>query len=397
MRVALTLLIITLTLAGACSSSRGVASEEPEEPDNMYASWTNGPPTGADYFPIAVWVQSPDNAACYKAAGINLYVGLWKGPTEQQLDDLRAADMQVICNQNDVGMHHLDDPIIVGWMHGDEPDNAQWNAQTEQYDPPILPSKIVTGYEIIKSRDPSRPVFLNLGQGVAWDEYVGRGVRTNHPEDYSEYIQGTDIVSFDIYPVASTRPQIDGNLWYVPRGVERLVEWSRSDQPVWNCIECTRIRVEDHKATPYQVKTEVWMSLIHGSMGLVYFVHEWAPKFNEHALLDDPEMLTAVTALNRQIHDLAPVLNSPTQKGKVEATSSAVGVPVATLLKQHKDSTYLFAVAMRDAPTQATFSISELTGQTTAEVIDEDRTITVQDGNFTDDFQSYEVHLYRIH
>ena len=27
------------------------------------------------------------------------------------------------------------------------------------------------------------------------------------------------------------------------------------------------------------------MSLIHGSMGLIYFVHEWKPKFNEWALL----------------------------------------------------------------------------------------------------------------
>lgn len=397
MRATLALLITALTLVGACSSSRGVASEDPEAPENMYANWTHGPPTGADYFPIAVWLQSPDNAARYKEAGINLYVGLWQGPTEQQLADLRAAGMQVICAQNDVGMQHLDDPIIVGWMHGDEPDNAQWNAQTEKYDPPILPSRVAADYEMVKSRDPSRPVFLNLGQGVAWDEYVGRGVRTNHPEDYPEYIQGTDIISFDIYPVASTRPQITGNLWYVPRGVERLVDWSRPDQPVWNCIECSRIYAEDHKATPHQVKAEVWMSLIHGSMGLVYFVHEWYPKFDEYALLNDPEMLAAVTALNRQIRNLAPVLNSPTVEGRVEVASSAGDVPIATMFKQHRGSTYLFAVAMRDALTRASFSISGLTGEGAAEVLGEERAIAVQDGKFADDFQPYAVHLYRIY
>ena len=30
--------------------------------------------------------------------------------------------------------------------------------------------------------------MVNLGQGVAWDDYIGRGIRRNHPEDYVEYI-----------------------------------------------------------------------------------------------------------------------------------------------------------------------------------------------------------------
>ena len=43
-------------------------------------------------------------------------------------------------------------------------------------------------------------MLLNLGQGVAFDNYIGRGVRRNHPEDYPEYVKGCDIASFDIYP-----------------------------------------------------------------------------------------------------------------------------------------------------------------------------------------------------
>jgi len=396
MRVALTLLTSAALSTGACSSPAGVATEEPEETQNMYASWTNGPPKGADYFPIAVWLQSPSKAPQYKEAGINLYVGLWKGPTEAQLDELRAAGIQVMCAQNEVGMQHLDDDLIVAWMHGDEPDNAQSLPEGGGYGPPIAPETIVAGYEEISKRDPSRPVLLNLGQGVAWDEYVGRGVRTNHPEDYPEYIKGADIVSFDIYPAASTRPQITGNLWYVARGVERLIEWSRDDQPVWNCIECTRIHDEDHKATPHQVKAEVWMSLIHGSVGLIYFVHEWAPEFNEHALLDDPEMLAAVTAINEQIHELAPVLNRPTVREGIEITSANADVPVAAMVKQYDEATYLFAVGMRDGTTRASFSISGVPGTATVEVLGENRTIDLEDGSFTDEFEPYGVHLYRI-
>src|SRR5476651_195620 len=76
-------------------------------------------------FPIAVWLQEPSNAARYKAAGFNLYVGLWQGPTEDQLTTLKAAGMPVVCEQNAVGLAHIKDPTIYAWMHGDEPDNAQ--------------------------------------------------------------------------------------------------------------------------------------------------------------------------------------------------------------------------------------------------------------------------------
>ena len=93
-----------------------------------YAQWGNGPSSDPDYFPIGVWLQSPSNATRYQAAGINLYVGLWRGPTAEQLAALSAVGMRVICAQNEVGLAHADDPIIAAWMHGDEPDNAQRQA-----------------------------------------------------------------------------------------------------------------------------------------------------------------------------------------------------------------------------------------------------------------------------
>src|SRR2546422_571801 len=66
------------------------------------------------------------------------------------------------------------------------------------YGDPIPPSKIIADYERIKAADPTRPVLLNLGQGVANDEWRGRGP---HPQDYREYVKGGDIISFDVYPV----------------------------------------------------------------------------------------------------------------------------------------------------------------------------------------------------
>jgi hypothetical protein len=365
-----------------------------------YARWEHGLPADPGFFPIGVWLQDPRNAPRFKQAGINLYVALWRGPTEDQLAALKAAGMPVICHQNKLGLAHKDDPTIIGWMHGDEPDNAQEvrDPQTgrRRYGPPIAPARIVADYERIHAADPTRPVMLNLGQGVANDAWIGRGPGASL-DDYPKYVQGADVVSFDVYPVADlNRPDGAEYLWYVAKGVERLVKWTGGRKLVWNCIECTRIHDPKAKATPAQVKSEVWMALIHGSRGLIYFVHQFAPRFNEHALLDDPEMLAAVTAINRQIRDLAPVLNSPTVPDGATVRASASEVPIDLMVKKMPEAVYLFAVGMRNKPAKGSFHVRGLPAEATARVLGEDREVAIRDGQFADDFPAYGVHLYRI-
>ena len=383
--------MVQLLLVGALSSGFAAAIQDA----SPYSQWKNGPPSDPDYFPIAVWLQNPRNAVRYKAAGINLYVGLWRGPTTNQLAELQKAGMPVICSQNARGLENKDNPIIVGWMHGDEPDNAQSLGRGKGWGPPILPETVVRHYEKMRAIDASRPVFLNLGQGVAYDNYIGRGVRRNHLEDYPEYVKGCDIASFDIYPVVHDKPEIAGKLEFVAKGVGRLREWTRGEKPVWNCIECTHIDNPDKKATPKQVRSEVWMSLIHGSRGIIYFVHQFKPTEREAALLDDPEMLSAVTAINRQIRGLALVLNSPSIPNAAIVRSSDSEVPIAHMVKRHNGATYLFAAAMRNKATQASFKLDAPQEAGTAIVLDESRTIRIRNAEFTDHFQPYEVHLYR--
>jgi len=364
-----------------------------------YQKWSHGPSTDPGYFPIAVWCQDPVNAEKFKQAGINTYLALWEGPTEKQLAVLKQAGMKVICEQNEVALRHLDDPTIIGWMHGDEPDNAQVLPGGKGYGPPITPGKIVEEYTQIVKADPSRPVMLNLGQGVAWDHWYGRGTRTGHAEDYPEYLKGADIASFDIYPVVHDNPEVSGKLWYVAQGVNRLTGWAKGEKVVWNCIECTHIGAADRKATPQQVRCEAWMSLIHGSQGLIYFVHQFKPKFREAALLDDPEMLTAVTALNKQITSLAPVLNSPPLPHGGEFITDDPKAPVDFLVKHFDRSTYIFAVEKRGVAVKTGFQrLVQGVGldKYQVTVIDENRTIDAKDCVFTDAFAPWDVHLYKV-
>ncbi len=395
MRRVLAGLIAAACLAFSCSRV------EAAEATNAFAKWKMGPAKSADFFPIAVWLQDPRNAERYKEVGINLYVGLWQGPTDAQLQALAKAGMPVICSQNAVGLAHKGDPIIVGWMHGDEPDNAQdvTDPKTGKkgYGPCLPPARIVADYEKIKTADPTRPVMLNLGQGVANDEWVGRGSGAKL-SDYLTYVQGGDVISFDIYPVASySKKPSENYLWLVPKGVDRLVKWTEGKRIVWNCIECTHVDNPDKKATPAQVKTEVWMSLVHGSTGLIYFVHEFKPKFIEAGLFADAEMAKAVGEVNKQIHDLAGVLNSPSlPPGDAVAESSPADAPVDVMAKKHDGAIYLFAVAMRNAEAKCKFRIKGATPGAKVEVLGESRTIPLKSGAFEDAFAPYAVHLYRI-
>jgi len=304
--------------------------------------------------------------------------------------------MWVICSQNSAGLAHKDDPTIIAWMHGDEPDNAQRIRGEKGFGPPILPAKTVEDYKKRKEVDSTRPVLLNMGQGVAWDQYIGRGVRRNHPEDYAEYVQGCDIASFDIYPACHEHPDVAGKLWFVADGVTRLKKWAGPNRRVWICIECTHISNPEAKATPQQVKAEVWMSLIRGSQGIIYFVHEFKPQNNSAALLADAEMLAGVTAVNKQIQELAAVLNSPMIAEGVTVESSSVETPVEILVKRDANNLYMFAVGMRPGTTTATFTLPASLHASTVQALGENRTLSIDRGQFQDKFEPWGVHLYRI-
>jgi hypothetical protein len=220
-----------------------------------------------------------------------------------------------------------------------------------------------------------------------------RGVCTGHYGDYPAYFQGADIVSYDSYPVNVQKP-----LWYVAKGMDRLRAWAGYRKPAYEAMETTRLEARNPKPSPEEVKSEVWMVIIHGGMGIIYFCHIFTPKFDEAGLLHDPVMSGAVAGIDRQIASLAPVLNTPSVANGVRVSTSNVNTPVDIMLKRWQESTYLFALAARPGgPTTATFTLRDFPPHATAVVVDENRQIEITNGMFRDDFvKAYEVHIYRM-
>lgn len=350
---------------------------------DYYAAWPRGYPTDAGYFPLGVWMQNPTNAARFAAVGVNHYVGLWQGPTDEQLADAQAASMPVVCEQAGVWQANLDDANIRGWLQADGPDNAQ-ELPDGSYGPCIEPADTRARYAEMVAADASRPVVLLLGQGVATPDWEGRGDCTGRTEDYLDYAQSADILVNYTYPIANQRP-----IELVATGIRKLNEYAAWQKPVIADIEASSIRGLP-RPSPQQLRAEVWMSLIHGAAGVQYFCHRMTP-LNETDCLDDAETAAALARLNREILQLAPALNS--RSYALRPSSSNGAVPVHAVLKQLAGERYVFAAGMADGAATATFFVR---GAGRVEVIGEGRDIVASDGVFQDAFAPYDVHLYRI-
>ena len=375
--------------AGTGGAAGGYPTLPWEGGPEYYGKWPNGPSTDTSTFPIAVWLQSPSNAAEYKSIGINLFIGLWDGPTDAQLTELSSAGMPTFCAQEQAWSGHVSDKTVLAWTQQDEPDNAQPNG-SGGYDPCVDPQDIVALYQTMVQNDASRPVYLNFGQGVANTDWVGRGTCTGKTEMYPEYAKGADIVSFDIYPVNETDAKIHGKLEYVAKGVSFLREAVSYQKPVWAWIETTDFNGTGNAPSVSQIESEVWMALIHGARGIGYFAHVFAPSFIEAGLLADSTVKSGVADINARVQNLAPVLNTPSLDGVVTVTSAS---PVDVMTKQHGGSLYVFAIGMTSGSADASFAVPEGSGAT---VLGEDRSLKVESGAFSDTFDGYAVHLYRI-
>ena len=372
---------------------------------NPYAGWSRGIPTARDrtFFPIAVWLQGAWHASEMAQLGINVYVGNNAGTDALAASDLAALEAQgiyAIVGQDSVGLANIDDPTIVGWwMTPDEPDNAQDKADGTCCGPPVAPATLVAQYDAYRAADPTRPIYIGLGQGVAYDGWEGRG--SNAPPE-AGYMPAGDIVDFDIYPYNNCDGDANemvtcGQFWLNASGIERVHQWSSRGQAAWTDIETTTIaKGGTHGPTPQQTRSEVWLALIHGANGIAYFVDSWQPSFREDGIFADAGMTAAVTALNSQIKMLAPQLNSADVPNLVSVTSSNAAAPVDLMVKASGQTLYVFAAMARAGATTATFSVAGMSGDATATVLGEGRTVPIAAGAFSDAFAANDVHLYEI-
>ena len=212
----------------------------------------------------------------------------------------------------------------------------------------------------------------------------------------------SDIIDFDIYPYNAcggdpNQQVVCGQFWLNAAGVDSLRSWSNRGQAIWTDIETTVINAgTDAGPTPVQTISETWLSLIHGANGITYFLDSWNPAFREDGIFADQAMVDAVTALNAQIEALAPELNSADIANLVSVTSSNSAAQIDMAVKANGTSLYMFAAIARPGTATGSFTIKGMTGDGSAAVIGESRSIGVVAGTFSDSFAANAVHLYQL-
>lgn len=372
-----------------------------------YAKWSNGPSADPNFFPIAVWYQTPGSGYFYQKMGINyfIYLGLSANANESNLTYLLKYGMSGATSYSSVYANSVNSGVIKAWMHEkDEPDNAVSGTTI-----PVPTASIIADYKAMVAQDSTRPVLISLGQGVAADSWYGRGDRTYHPEDYIEYGKGADILTFDIYPMnvfpLSTDPTwksvfknaVAENIWYVAKGVDNLRLATDYKKPIWAWLECTNYTSNAAcELTSVHTKAEAWMAIIHGARGIGFFCHILEPNVVQAGVLSDAVMKAEITALNAQIAANALILNTQTVSNAATVTTSNAAIPVDIMAKRSDGFTYIYAVSMRPGTPVATFTLRDFTGESTVEVVGENRTITATNGVFQDVFTNYGVHIYKV-
>ena len=342
---------------------------------------------GKPFFPIAVWGQPIRMFDSLNDLGIDTFIGgdlFGKETFKTFLDELNKKNSYGIIDtgsySNDLKKH----PALLGWMHGDEPDIAGGNPVKA---PRVPPEKLIADYKLFKNKDPFHPVYVNFGSGqAAGNPPVGVKM-------YYEFVKGTDIVSFDVYPVNKLG---DDMLHIVAKGMDKVRKYCNDKKPCWIWLECSRIGDKgDTGKTPNasQLKTEVWMSIIHGAKGIGYFPHTWVPSYK---CCDIPkDVQDEMKKINAKVKSMTEILLSEDSKREVKCEAAGDVGKIDILVKEVGGKIYIFAVNMKKAPEKGKFVVSGIK-DAVAVVQDEDRKINIKEGGFEDSFKEYEVHIYEI-
>jgi len=390
---------------------------EPDGGRNYYAKFPSSLPSSPSFFPIGIWLESvidPPDTAKDQAIGLNTYVGLVPG---SNLRLVEQAGMHVL------GQAELWAPArgrssqaLAGWLLADEIDMNEG---------PVKGSASLTRVVQRLPRNDGRLLYTNYGKGVTfWEPDAEASAFVSKYQDVASadnywFTDGDICGSSQGGILIAQGRQLTEAECRLAANYGRTVDRLRSlinpnaSLPVWNYVEVGHPFTDNAwpSITPPQVRAAVWSGIIHGARGIVYFNHSFGgPAMTQHALREPAyeQIRQAVAGTNRQLTELAPVLNGPTVTDLVENSSPVITRGIAStagttttgmvdiLAKWSGGHFYLLVGSTSPQPRTNTLSTT-CVGDATATVIGESRTLPVESGRLTDTFSDGNaVHIYRI-
>lgn len=362
------------------------------------------------YFPIGVFMQNADAFQTWHNRGVNLLVGEpnWtpQGMTHddfiRQWDQAAAAlGMRTIRRPLSSPAADIGNTTLLAWAQDDEPDAAGAGITNL--------SSFVANYNLWKSIDPSRPVYLNF---AGPDVITAVGGPTDPPPawcpgpDYNcstvanhvDYIeQGLDWVSNDIYPFTGWLPDEGrrGDPTYVADPVDRLRSWT--NKPEFCFIETSNqyFVPTGTGITPGALRAEIWIAIISGVRGYVFFPQVVAAVGGTPSTDGTPpDVVAEMIVQNGIVTQLATTLQGPINPPTLAAT---VPSPMQAGWRDTTGATYFFVVNPQSSTvSNARITLTGVGSATSATVFNESRSVTLSSGSLTDTFGPYAVHIYVV-
>jgi hypothetical protein len=362
--------------------------------------------TSPRFFPITVWsavVAQRKDVVQDKAAGINTYLNpyLYFDPYPA----IRAAHMSVI-----IGNFHTPESraVVVGYDLSDEPDgrlglgNGPINKNTIECSTSVPCAFTAMAYlDSLVPKNSGRFTFTNYTSEILTHPAQGalmikRYQSANSMDDYYYTGSGNACYVSRVYGfvTASECPKAADYGMDVAR--ERALD---PRKPIFNFVELGTTSQAGDNITPGEIGGAVWSSIINGAMGINYFIEDTAPGpcgETGNVIRDTscPAAVAAtreVTKVDRQIKALAPILNTQSYRHRFNSK-------LDTMLKYYNGSYYIFAMlGLRGNPGSYTLSLPAGLSASHVQVVDENRTIAISGGSFTDSFsKEYSYHIYKI-
>ena len=351
------------------------------------------------FFPIMQWRQRTTSMAEQKNLGFNTFVGL--GDESSTFDFCEEARRQGVYAvplwDPDRVASVKNNPALLGWVFGDEPDNQGQR---------ILPSQIKMQYDDLKAKDPGHLGFLTITSGFSRDDHPSAWMNGSRAL-YHEYPRYTDVLGFDYYPVYGwCRPDLLYRVGDEQR--ELITEFCGGKKSTFQWIECSRTsskwchlpeRGDNDGPFDYEVEDEVWLAIANGANAIGYFTHSWqCPDYAQCCL--DSALSAMLVRVNGRIKALTGVLCAADSKTPVRVQLADPRGRVVVRVKEYRGNRYLIAVDVINitgaSDTQeARFSVPGLTGR--VRVYDEARCISPHAGTFSDTFTTRNpVHIYVV-
>jgi hypothetical protein len=297
-----------------------------------------------------------------------------------------------------------DQPAMLAWSWQDEPSLGGWPQKA------YAPVLAAWGY-VCHREDPHHPAF-NLFYGYGYTKYYGTA-----PDILYDYLASAlffggkkwvqDAIAFDIYPInARLHPSLNfsdmGPYAAYLDALDRIQTNNKNLVPCLPTLQPCEETAGDitPPITTEQVYLEAWMNVIHGAKGII-----WFPFFDYSSI-----RWAAMKKFADQMKVLAPVVLGPETARTLTDDANVPLKRVDAMIRENDTCLYLFAARVTEPdlisgaayqgiePVSITvnFIVSGLSDPAVAEVMDESRTVSVTNGQFTDTFDKNAVHIYRI-